>query len=110
VGSIIDRVSVAGAHFDTSRLAGSDLPGFFTLVPHEIPAQRSLRFILIVRAASEPQPFHGGGASTSNRLRVIEFQKAPLPAAMTASADERASPLVALPNGPANSDRDVAAG
>src|SRR5207253_9126059 len=70
----------------------------FPLVLHELPSERALRSILVVRSAPQPHGFHRRPAPTRHRLTVIKFEEFPRRTTVTRVADKRALPLVALPD------------
>jgi len=51
-------------------------------VVHEVDAKRTLGFVLIVRAASEPNVPNGGPPASRDGLDVIELKPMPLFASM----------------------------
>lgn len=69
---------------------------------HKASSKDTLRFQLIVRAATQTQPLHRGASTARHRIHMIEFQETALPATMPRGADERAPTSVALPYGAAN--------
>ena len=74
---------------------GSRAPSLFAFVAHEFNSERALSFILVVRSAPEPDPFHGRHTAECHRVRMIELQESARRATPTSWTDEGA--LTSIP-------------
>src|SRR5262249_40195749 len=94
-------------HFRLRPARHRGLPRLGALVIHEWHAEYTLRFVLIVRPAAEPDVVHACLAPSRHRVHVIELQPAALRAAFALIARERALAVIALPNLALHRGRDM---
>src|SRR5439155_9845036 len=72
-----------------SRL-GPRTPSLFSLVAHELGAERALRRVLVVGGAPESDPIHRRLTPKCHRVDVIELQEGARRATLTGRTDESA--------------------
>jgi len=76
---------------------------------HELRPERTFRFVLVVRAASQPHPVHRRPSASRQRVDMVEFEKSARFATIPGRADEGALALIPLPDRAPDLRRDVTA-